>query len=83
MPRKAAGCTAPEPETPPGAGLAADAVLTVEQAVGLSGLGRSRLWELMKSGELRWLKSGRLRVIPVRALAAWLGERARAVACGG
>ena len=65
----------PESETPPGAELCADGVLTVEQASGLSGVCRSRLWELMKSGELRWLKPGRRRVIPVRALAAWLGEQ--------
>jgi excisionase family DNA binding protein len=44
--------------------LMRDGALTIEAAVEFSGLGRTRLYELMTAGEIRYLKAGARRLIP-------------------
>ena len=49
------------PTRPPGAGprrlaLARDGALTIEAAVGFSGLGRSKLFDLLADGELPYVR---------------------------
>jgi excisionase family DNA binding protein len=43
-------------------------LLKVPEAVEVSGIGRSTLYELMRSGQLESVKVGRSRLIPVEAL---------------
>jgi excisionase family DNA binding protein len=49
----------------------------VSEAVELTGIGRSKLYELMGSGELESVKCGKRRLIPAEALMAFV-ERLRA-----
>ncbi|MGW5336570.1 helix-turn-helix domain-containing protein [Streptomyces bauhiniae] len=46
--------------------------LTVLEAVEASGIGRSRLYQLIGEGELQSIKIGRRRYIPVASLQAYL-----------
>lgn len=50
--------------------LVEDGLLTLAQAEGFSGLGRSKLYALMKAGELPSVKIGVSRRIPRKALVA-------------
>jgi excisionase family DNA binding protein len=43
-------------------------LLTVPEAAEVLGIGRSQLYKLVLSGELRTIKIGRSRRIPIRAL---------------
>jgi excisionase family DNA binding protein len=52
----------------------ADGALTVTAAVDFSGIGRSRLYELMDTGDLPFCQVGARRLIPRRALAALLAR---------
>lgn len=54
----------------------ADGALTVAAAVGFSGIGRTRLYELMDAGDLPFCRVGTRRLIPRRALAALLARHA-------
>jgi excisionase family DNA binding protein len=47
-----------------------------EEAAEASGLGRSTIFNLLRSGELESLKVGRARLIPVDALRKFIKERA-------
>ena len=51
--------------------------LSVPEAVAASGIGRTTLFALIKSGELQSIKIGRRRYVPVVALQEYL-ERLRA-----
>jgi len=50
--------------------LVTDGLLRISQAEGFTGLGKSKLYALMSSGELPYVKIGVSRRIPRRALVA-------------
>ncbi len=54
--------------------LVADGAMTVTEAVKLSGIGKSTLYAVMEKGELCYLKIGKARRIPRRALTRWLAD---------
>ena len=54
--------------------LVKDGAMTIEEAMGFSGLGRSFLYEQMKAGRLPFVKVGAARRIPRRALQQFLAE---------
>lgn len=63
------------------AGNGEQLLLTVDEAVQRSRIGRTRIFELIKAGEIRSVKIGRSRRIPVRALEEYVdtllnGEKA-------
>lgn len=47
-------------------------VVSVEQAAQQLGLGRSKTWELVRTGELRSVRAGRRVLVPVSALESFL-----------
>jgi Helix-turn-helix domain len=47
---------------------------SVDDAVKVSGLGRSMIYNKMKSGEIEWMKIGTRRLIKVSSLRRLLGE---------
>lgn len=51
-------------------------MLRLPEASSVSGLSRTKLYELMASGELESVKVGRRRLVPAEALAAYV-ERLR------
>lgn len=53
--------------------LADEATITVEQAAGLLGLGRTAAYEAARRGEIPTRRIGRRIVVPVPALLEWLG----------
>jgi excisionase family DNA binding protein len=55
-------------------GQVADGCLAVEEATEFSGIGRSELYLRMERGELPFVKIGRRRLIPPRALVKLLEE---------
>ncbi len=55
--------------------LLADGAKTVRQACEFLGVSRSWLYEQMEGGLLPWVKLGRRRVIPKRALVEFAAER--------
>jgi excisionase family DNA binding protein len=59
-------------EAPP---AVAAKVMTVRvpEACRLTGIGRSKLYELIKDGKIRTVKVGAITLIPVRSLADFLG----------
>ena len=50
-------------------------LLRVDEAAQATGLGRSKLYELLASGELTSVAVGRSRRIPAEALRKWVAER--------
>ncbi len=48
--------------------------LSIQEACRFSGLGRTRLYAAISSGELKTLKVGTRRLVPVAALEAWLAS---------
>lgn len=48
--------------------------LQIPEAVEVSGLSRSRIYEALKLGELRAIKAGRRTLIPVSELEAYLAS---------
>lgn len=48
---------------------------SVEEAADALGIGRTLVFDLVRSGELQSLKVGRRRLIPTAALDAWLATR--------
>ena len=48
---------------------------TVDQFRKVTGLGRTKVFELMKSGELETIRIGRCRRIPVSAAMSWIEEK--------
>ncbi len=52
----------------------ADGAVTVTEAVRFSGLSRATLYATMSEGGLAYIKRGRRRLIPRRALVAWLAD---------
>ena len=60
--------------TPTAEELCADGCLTIAGAVEFSGLGRSKLYELMDAGVLPYVLDCK-RLIPRRALVSYLAER--------
>jgi excisionase family DNA binding protein len=55
--------------------LAAEGALPVVEAARFLGISRSRLYELMQDGEVRFLRIGRRRVVPRVALREFLADR--------
>jgi excisionase family DNA binding protein len=53
----------------------ADGVLSVNEAVEFSKLGRTELYKLMTAGKLAFLKHGKRRLIPKRALVELLAGK--------
>jgi excisionase family DNA binding protein len=45
--------------------------LSVEECIEITGLGRTLVWQLIRSGEIKALRVGRRVVVPVTALDAW------------
>ncbi|BFV58376.1 hypothetical protein KCMC57_up34800 [Kitasatospora sp. CMC57] len=63
-------------------GSAADpalVALTVEEAARRLGIGRTKMYEFVVSGEIPSVKIGSLRRIPAEAVGAFLAKRLRAV----
>lgn len=54
--------------------LLGDGVLSVGAASAFASLSRATLYEAMQRGELVYIKRGRRRLIPRRALVRWLAE---------
>ena len=52
--------------------LLADGALSVAEAVRFASVSRATLYAAMSAGELVFVKRGRRRLIPKRALVAWL-----------
>ena len=52
-------------------------VLTVPEAAQLLRIGKNRTYELVASGEIRCVKVGRKRLVPVRELLDWLERETR------
>lgn len=50
-------------------------LLRIDEAARLLGLGRSKAYELVASGELPAVRIGRARRIPVAGLQAWVERR--------
>ena len=50
-------------------------LLRPEEAAGILGIGRSRIYELLAAGELPVVRIGRFRRIPVAALRVWIEDR--------
>jgi len=63
---------APAPPPDPRVEIVADGMLTVAAAVEFSGIGRSILYELMQLGTLPYAVRGDRRLIPRKALVAYL-----------
>lgn len=58
-------------------------LLTVEDVASTLSIGRTQVFELIKSGELQSFKVGRRRLVATKALEAWLATRmATATAAG-
>lgn len=55
---------------------APDRLLDVDEAAAALGLGRSALYGLIGSGDLRSIRVGRRRLVPAAAIAAFIAERA-------
>jgi len=66
---------AANPTHPDALELAADGALPIPEAVKFSGCSRSVLYEQMELGMLAFLKVGRRRLIPRRALVEFLAKR--------
>ena len=61
------------PDTRPDAlELLADGALSIAEAVRFTSVARATLYEAMGAGDLVFVKRGRRRLIPKRALVAWL-----------
>ena len=54
--------------------LLADGVMSIAGAVRFAGVSRTTLYGAMDAGHLAFVKRGRRRLIPRRALVAWLAE---------
>ena len=52
--------------------LVSDGLVTVDQAVGITNLSRSFLYQQMEGGKLPYSKCGKRRMIPRKALNAWM-----------
>jgi excisionase family DNA binding protein len=55
----------------------ADGCFSIAEAARFSGLSRSTLYEAMESGLLPFVKIGRRRLVPRRALVEWLASGLR------
>ncbi|GAA4664054.1 helix-turn-helix domain-containing protein [Amycolatopsis dongchuanensis] len=57
---------------------------SIEDAMQATGLGRTTIFELLRTGQLESIKVGRRRIIPADAIRAYFAaERARQAASGG
>lgn len=54
-----------------------DELLRVEQVGQILGVGRTKLYEMVRTGELPVIRIGRLVRVPRAELDRWLGERLR------
>lgn len=54
--------------------VVADGMLTVEEAAGFSKLSRAELYRRMSAGDLKYVKFGKRRLIPRRALVELLSR---------
>ncbi len=61
-----------DPSTGTAEDLLRDGVLSVREATEFSRLSKSRLYQLMGANELEFVRAGRRRLIPKRALIAYL-----------
>lgn len=59
------------PQTPPTPTQPPRLMLTVEQAAEALGIGRTAVFALIKAGEIETVRIGRLRRVPVDAIAAY------------
>jgi len=50
-------------------------ILSVEEACGLIGLGRTEIFHLLKRGEIASFKVGKRRLVPVQALHDWVARQ--------
>ena len=65
---------APEPASRiPGTNQTQPLTVRVPEACRLSGIGRSKLYELIKAHEIAIIKEGTITLIPVQSLKAYLG----------
>lgn len=55
---------------------APDRLLSVDEAAGLLGLGRSAVYGELQGGRLRSIKVGRRRLVPAAAISDYIAERA-------
>ncbi len=53
-----------------------DRLLSIDEAAGMLGIGRSRLYAEIGAGRVRAVKVGRRRLIPTGAIAAYINELA-------
>ena len=58
------------------AGQVKRAAISPDEAALMVGLSRSRIYQLIGSGELRSIKVGRRRLVPMSAISELLGEAA-------
>jgi excisionase family DNA binding protein len=57
-------------------------LFSAEEVAGALGIGRSRVYALIASGELPSVRVGKLIRVPAAALRAWLAERGQAAPIG-
>jgi excisionase family DNA binding protein len=63
--------------------LVSEGAVTVSEALRISGIGRSVLYDLMSKGEIPFAQVGRRRLVPRRALAQFLERRLVVAGAGG
>jgi excisionase family DNA binding protein len=70
---------APQAESPliPTQSAATALTVRIPEACRLTGIGRSKLYELIRAGKIRTIKVGTITLIPVGSLAEFLGIQAR------
>jgi hypothetical protein len=63
--------------SPPDAGVWRDGAMTVRQAAEFMGMGRNRVFALMKAGELVWSKPGQARLVSKVSCQLYLARHQR------
>ena len=63
--------------------LVSEGLWTVREAAAFLGMGRSAVYELMNTGELPWVKIGRSRRVPKRAVVELAAREVRGLEYGG
>lgn len=66
----------PRPRLTPAPTAESAIAYTVDDAVRVSGIGRSKLYQLVAAGQLKMTKVGRRSLIPAESLRALIGEAA-------
>ncbi len=68
--------SAAQPERPQAPSVATALTVRIPEACRLTGIGRSKLYELIRDGEIRTIKVGTITLIPVASLTEFLGLQA-------